>query len=71
MTGGNQEREAVGGYDRATDNPSSDKFHASYRPCDEGTTYDKVPKFRKLEVEEDVEAYFGAYEAHMDSYGVP
>ena len=33
--------------------------------------YDKIPKFRKLEVEEDVEANFGVYEAHTDSYGVP
>ena len=32
---------------------------------------DKVPKFRKLEVEEDVDSYLGAYEAHMDSYSVP
>ena len=33
--------------------------------------WDKVPKFRKLEVEEDVDAYLGAYEAHMNSYSVP
>ena len=32
--------------------------------------WDKVPKFRKLEVEEDVDAYLGAYEAHMDSYSM-
>ena len=26
----------------------------------------KVPPFRKLEPEEDVDSYFGAFEAHME-----
>ena len=30
----------------------------------------KVLKFRKLEAEDDVEAYFCVFEAHMDSYSV-
>ncbi len=29
-----------------------------------------VPTFRKLELDEDVESYFWAFEAHMDSYSV-
>ncbi len=29
-----------------------------------------VPKFRKLELGEDVESYFCAFEAHMDDYSV-
>ena len=31
----------------------------------------KVPPFRKLEPEEDVDSYFGAFEAHMEFHDVP
>ncbi len=31
---------------------------------------DKIPKLRNLKKEEDEEAYFNAFEAHMDSYAV-
>ena len=33
--------------------------------------FSKVPSFHKLETGEDVEAYFGAFEAHMEYYDVP
>ncbi len=38
------------------------------------TSHDNIskicPQFRKLEKGEDIEAYFGAFETHMTSYGV-
>ena len=33
--------------------------------------FSKVPSFRTLDTGEDVEAYFGAFEAHMEYYDVP
>ena len=30
-----------------------------------------MPPFRKLEPEEDVDSYFGAFEAHMEFHDVP
>ncbi len=43
-------------------------------PIESATTAERdIPKFRRLDTvgEEDVEAYFSAFEMHMDCYGVP